>query len=241
VKSFVEVEGAALAEVALNHLFRVHPDIYEPARSVIDGGRHSKSEPLIATLLRYGVLAETSGRIHFESIMIEEGMRLYNAKRLLPANAPQPSDDGAAQPLRYTLDEWADELALINAQRNKLEKRLRSMALNFIKFSSLQTQGGDGPSARIHKAIEKMRQDKLKQFPADDLIEKLLWSELVRLIEKEWQLFSPIFHDLRLFKEHSSIVNDRPDTHAKEVDAADLARYRSSLRWLEDAVQRAST
>ncbi|MCF0739051.1 hypothetical protein L0E61_25700 [Klebsiella pneumoniae] len=139
-----------------------------------------------------------------------------------------------------SLDEWADELALINASRNKLEKRLRGLSLNFIKFSCLQDKSKGAPSARIQKCIERHRVDKLKHLPADDLIEKLLWSELIRLIEKEWDLFSSIFNDLRLLKEHAELVNDRPDTHAKDADGADIAHYRRSLRWLEDAVQRAS-
>jgi hypothetical protein len=241
VKEFVSVEGAAIAEVALNHLFRVHPDVYLPAKSVLDGGVHAKTEPLIATLLRYGVLAERLGKIHFGSSMIEEGFKLYQQKH----SPSVGSADIPGQPmpviLQLTLNEWADELAIINATRNKLEKRLRALALNFIKFSCLQDKSKPTPSIRIQKCIEKSRLDRLKHLPPDDLIEKLLWSELIRLVEVEWGMFMPIFNDLRQFKENTGIVNDRPDTHAKDVDGADLAYYRRSLRWLEDAVQRAST
>lgn len=240
VKDFVEVEGAAIAEVALNHLFRVHPEVYPTAKRVLDGITPKKSDPIASTLLRYGVFQEIQGKLHLGSVMIEEGLKLYQHKLdiLLPALAhvEQPS-----QPLKLTLDEWADELALINASRNKLEKKLRGLALNFIKFSCLQDKSKGSPSERIQKCIEKQRVDKLKHFPPDDLVEKLLWSELIRLLEKEWVLFSPIFNDLRLLKEHSEVVNDRPDTHAKDADGADIAHYRRSLRWLEDAVQRASS
>lgn len=241
IQDFVEVEGAAIAEVALNHLFRVHPEVYWPAKSVLEGEIRQKSDPLIATLLRYGVLQEKFGRIQLGSMMIEEGLKLYQQKQL----AASQSSAGAEQPislaLKLTLDDWADELALINASRNKLEKKLRGLALNFIKFSCLQDKSKGSPSERIQKCIEKARVDKLKHLPPDDLVEKLLWSELIRLIEKEWNLFSPIFNDLRLLKEHATIVNDRPDTHAKDADGADIAHYRRSLRWLEDAVQRASS
>jgi hypothetical protein len=146
----------------------------------------------------------------------------------------------ASATLQLTLNEWADELASINANRNKLEKRLRALTLNFIKFSCLQDKSKPSPSMRVQKCVEKQRLDKLKHLPPDDLIEKLLWSELTRLVEVEWDLFTPIFFDLKQFKEHSVVVNDRPDTHAKDVDVADLAFYRRSLRWLEEAVQRAS-
>lgn len=239
LKEFVDVEGAAIAEVALNHLFKVHPDIYLSAKSVFDGNVHAKTESQIATLLRYGILAERMGRIYFGSSMIEEGLRLYINKKI-PLAALDEIDQKAQAALQLTLDEWADELAIINANRNKLEKRLRALALNFIKFSCLQDKSKPTPSARIQKCVEKPRLDKLKHLPPDDLVEKLLWSELTRLVEVEWDLFTPIFFDLKQFKEHAIMVNDRPDTHAKDVDGADLALYRRSLRWLEEAVQKAS-
>lgn len=239
LNEFVDVEGAAIAEVALNHLFKVHPDIYSSAKSVFDGHAHAKTESQIATLLRYGILAERMGRIYFGSSMIEEGLRLYINKKI-PLDVSSEIDQKAQATLQLTLNEWADELASINASRNKLEKRLRALALNFIKFSCLQDKSKPTPSVRIQKCVEKPRLDKLKHFPPDDLVEKLLWSELTRLVEVEWDLFTPIFFDLKQFKEHAIMVNDRPDTHAKDVDGADLALYRRSLRWLEEAVQKAS-
>ena len=239
IKEFVDVEGAAIAEVALNHLFKVHPDVYLPAKSVLDNNVHAKTEPQIATLLRYGVLAERAGKIFFGSSMIEEGLRLY-LKKQNPIDISVDNEPRASATLQLTLNEWADELASINANRNKLEKRLRALTLNFIKFSCLQDKSKPSPSMRVQKCVEKQRLDKLKHLPPDDLIEKLLWSELTRLVEVEWDLFTPIFFDLKQFKEHSVVVNDRPDTHAKDVDVADLAFYRRSLRWLEEAVQRAS-
>lgn len=240
IRDFVEVEGAAIAEVALNHLFRVHPDVYAPAKHVLEGRSFIKSDPLISTLLRYGVLQEKSGKVQLGSMMIEEGLKLYEAK-LSSATAASVAETPSALNLLLTLDEWADELASINASRNKLEKRLRSLALNFIKFSCLQDKSKGTTSTRIQKCIEKGRVERLQHLPPDDLIEKLLWSELAKLVEKEWPLFLPIFNDLRLFKEHTGLVNERPDTHAKDADGADIAHYRKSLRWLEDAVQRASS
>jgi hypothetical protein len=112
--------------------------------------------------------------------------------------------------------------------------------LNFIKFSTLQNKNKGTTASRVIRCVEKIRTEKIQHLPADDLIEKLLWSELVRLVEKEWDLFIPNFADLRLFKEHATILNDRMDAHAKNADGADLAFYRRSLRWLEEAVQKAS-
>ncbi len=240
VGEFVEVEGAAIAEVALNHLFKVHPEVFESAKSISDGGAHTKAEPLVATLARYGVVAEHSGQVVLASTMITEGMKLYLQKRADFVPSGPVIDATSSSSLKLTIDEWADELALINATRNKLEKRMRALSLNFIKFSCLQDKSKGTAASRLQVCVQKTRLNQLKHLPADDLIEKLLWSELVALVAKEWSLFSPIFHDLRLFNEHSIVVNDRIDTHAKDADGADLAHYRRSLRWLEDAVQKAS-
>jgi hypothetical protein len=32
------------------------------------------------------------------------------------------------------------------------------------------------------------------------------------------------------------LLNDRPDAHAKEVDAADIALYRRELVWIEEKI-----
>lgn len=242
VKEFIEVEGGAIAEVALNHLFRVHPSLRDPASGVLNGSNRNKYEPVIATLLRYGILNEKSDRVFFGSIMIESGMRLYISK--IESAKDQRSeiepDLEKRNALALTIDEWADELAAINGSRNKLERKLRSLSLNFIKFSVLQNKTSGTSTERIQKSVEKHRIDKLKNLPADDLIEKLLWTELVRLIENNWNLFESIFNDKRLFSKHAEVINDRYDAHAKDADGADLALYRRSLRWLEEAVQRAS-
>jgi len=243
VKEFVEVEGGAIAEVALNHLFKVHPEVYEPVDKVARGEHVESRDSLVATLRRYGVLADAAGKPILASIMIEEGIKLYNRKIAERSSAPAASVAEATTTtlLNLSIDEWADELALINATRNKLERKMRGLALNFIKFSSLQAPGTSSPSSRIQKCLERARVEKLKHLPPDDLIDKLLWSELVRLVEIEWSLFGSVFSDLRIFKEHAQTINERPDAHAKDVDGADLALYRKSLRWLEDAVQRVSS
>jgi hypothetical protein len=238
VGEFVEEEGAAIAEVALNHLFRVHPEVFAPAKSVLDGGKHTKSEQLISTLIRYGILADVGGAVVLGSGMIREGMKLCVQKRSDIEAVLVPVEEPTFLSLKF--DEWADELALINASRNKLEKRLRTLALNFIKFSTLQNKSKGTTASRVIRCVEKSRAEKLQHLPADDLIEKLLWSELVRLVEREWDLFIPVFADLRLFTQHATVLNDRMDAHAKDADGADLAFYRRSLRWLEEAVQKAS-
>ena len=57
-------------------------------------------------------------------------------------------------------------------------------------------------------------------------------------MSKEWEIFKVIFGDKGEFQMHCGVVNDRPDCHAKEADAADIALMRRSLSWLEEKVGR---
>lgn len=58
--AFVSEEGAAIAEVALRHLFRVHPLLFEALRKCNSGEAASVPEPLRRALQRYGVLSSNN-------------------------------------------------------------------------------------------------------------------------------------------------------------------------------------
>lgn len=236
-KEFVDVEGAAIAEVALAHLFRVYPELLSDCLEVKSGKSRTKSSKNIATLIRYGVLVDRQGTIVLGSEMIEAGINRYvvNLDETVDSST---ENNFTHKNLHLALDDWADELALINASRNKLEKRLRSIALNFIKFSSLSKPGSASPQLRLMKCVQSNRSKALSSLPVDDLVEKLLWTELVATIEKEWDIFGAIFKDKRVFKSNAEIINERYDAHAKSADLADLALYRKSLRWMEDMLTR---
>jgi hypothetical protein len=60
--------------------------------------------------------------------------------------------------------------------------------------------------------------------------------ELVAIINKNWVLFERIFGDRTLFNENASIVNDRPDAHAKHLEPSDIAMHRRALQWLDERV-----
>ncbi len=93
-----------------------------------------------------------------------------------------------------------------------------------------------GAKERVLAAVSGERREQLKALAADDLIEKLFWLELKNLIVREWAVFSGVFADRKRFEEHCDLINDRPDTHAKDVDSADIALQRRSLQWLADRV-----
>ncbi len=241
VHEFIQVEGAAIAEVALAHLFRVYPELYPDCVRILNGEVVAKAAKTVSTLLRYGILSVERGSVRIGSPLIAAGLRLHMEQSASGANAAHPLGlVPNPEKLKFSIGEWADELALINASRNKIERRLRSVVLNFLAFSSLTDPTKDSAAERLLKCVQSQRKGKMQVLPADELIEKLLWTELCAVVSREWSLFSVIFIDKAHFSQHSLVINERYDAHAKEADAADLALYRKSLRWFEDRVKKAA-
>ncbi|WP_046234182.1 hypothetical protein [Paenibacillus algorifonticola] len=54
--------------------------------------------------------------------------------------------------------------------------------------------------------------------------------------DSDWSLFERIFSDKTNFQLNAALINERFDAHAKDVDDADLALYRRSLKWFEDKI-----
>ena len=129
VEKFIDVEGAAIAEVALNHLFKVYPEILEPSKDFLEGRKRPKSDALVSTLLRYGVLQEKNSQVVIGSSMIEHGLKLYLGKlaNQEPLEIVATNENTQKDFLKYDIEEWAEELASINSSRNKLEKKLRQI------------------------------------------------------------------------------------------------------------------
>jgi hypothetical protein len=231
IQIFIETEGAAIAEVALNHLFRVYPELESVAITVYRDDSEKISSSLAGVLEKYGIISRKAGKYKMSGNMMSEGMRVYLEKRLT-VNIPVSG-------LEYTtLEEWAEELALMNAKRNKIEKRLRAIVINFIRFDVLQNKQKGTLFERVIKYIEEPRRSKFKNFSADELVEKYNWTDLVKLVEKEWSLFQGIFVDKTAFTNNSTILNERFDAHAKDADKADIALYRRTLEWYEDSLNR---
>jgi len=237
-EAFVRNEGASIAEVALSHLFRVYPELRPVATACIKGDASAHSTFLRNTLHKYGIIATPSAYPDLTGQMMTAGVELALANdRTGVAEAP----DSAEATLKYpSLADWAEELAAVGAQRNVVEKKLRFLAVNFLRYDVLQQKQKGTLGDRLLRVIEERRRAQLRHLPADELIEKFNWLDLVRLIEKEWGLFQSVFGDRQQFATHANAVNTRPDAHAKDADKADLAAYRTSVAWLEDALARAS-
>lgn len=231
--AFVDLEGAPIAQVAVSHLFRVYPELVEVVARCLSGEGATSQLPLIATLERYGVLVRNKGAWRISGRMMTEGLRLAIQQRA-------ERGDGAKPQVAFaTLDEWAEEIALCGARRNIIEKRLRGIVLNFLRYDSLRTKGGPPLSERVMRYVEEDRRNKLKHLSADEIMERLLWTDLTRLMEKEWELFQSMFGDKPTFVVHAKTLNERYDAHAKDADRLDLSHYRKSLDYFEERMARA--
>lgn len=236
LEKFIEVEGVPLAQVALAHLFRVYPELEQAASSALYGEAKCISKTTLNQLERYGILATRAGKTELSGVIMRRALENHLKEHsATPVVQPQSSQTTSCLAFGST-DEWAEELALVGKRRNLLEKKLRDITLNFIRFDSVQNKQKPVALDRVLAVLPLERRTKLASASAEVAIEKFLWTDLVRLIEKEWPLFEKVFNDKKAFVENASLVNDRFDAHAKSADHADLALYRRALKWLEDAL-----
>lgn len=234
VEAFVSDEGAAISEVALKHLFRVHPSLLEAARKCASGKASEAAEPLRRTLKRYGVLGAKdvlSGSMitqGFAALLSEES----STGRSTAGKVHPPS------PARDNLSEWAEEIAALGKRRNLLERRLRDLALNFIRFDAVSSAKVTDIKERVLSILPEKQRAGLQHLSAEDIVGKFLWTDLTKLLAKEWRLFESLLGDRQQFLQNCEIINDRFDAHAKQADQADFALQRRSLTYVEDRLAR---
>jgi hypothetical protein len=236
IDAFVDSEGASIAEIALRHLFRVYPELRSVAASCANGDASVHSLFLRNVLYKYGVIATPSAYPTVSGRMMAAGLEL--ALTATPEGLEEgPSTLGA---LKFeSSSDWAEEIAAVGARRNIVEKKLRAIALNFLRFDVLQNKQRGALAERLLRVIDEKRRVQWHHLGPDEIVEQFNWLDLVRLIEKEWALFAGIFSDKAQFSTNAAVVNIRYDAHAKDADRADLASYRRSVSWFEDAVARA--
>ncbi|MGB3900114.1 MAG: hypothetical protein WA973_16375 [Mesorhizobium sp.] len=223
-------EGAALAKVALQHLFRVYPELRAPALSLLEEG-YDLSPNLQRTLMRYGIVA-ANGTI--SGAMMRMALVMITEEQPVIDESPAQST-GEARPL---ISEWAEELAAISYRRNVIERSLRSITINFLRVAALSSKDSATAKATLLAGVNARRRAELEPFNLDLIAEKLFWLELVTVINKHWSLFERIFGDKSVFNRNAEIVNDRPDAHAKQLEPSDIAMHRRALQWLDERIAR---
>jgi hypothetical protein len=236
LKAFVRDEGSALAQVALQHLFRVYPELREPALLFSAQKAEEVSSTNVRLLTRYGLLS-ADGAISGE--MVRAGLELVKSEPDTAVVFDQGNNGGqVTEALTLSFDDWAEELQVIGKRRNILERRMREIVFNFVKFAALSSTDKKSAKDRIMACIPEQRRRELSNHNIDEISQKIFWLELCAIVRREWQLFEKLFGDQQRFQENADIINDRPDAHAKAVDRADIALYRRSLSWFEDKLAR---
>ena len=225
-------EGAALAIVALQHLFRVYPELKGSALAMM-GQNPDIPQNVLRTLNRYGI-STPEGTL--SGAMMRMALVMLTQE---PSNSVQSLGALVSPPdSRSLISEWAEELSGISYRRNVMERALRALVINFLRMSALTSR--DGPSAKslLFESVTKKRKGELEPFNLENIAEKLFWLELVDIINKNWQMFERIFGDRTAFNENAKIVNDRPDAHAKRLEPGDIAMHRRALQWLDERIAR---
>lgn len=223
---FIEVEGADVAKVALEDLRRKSPESVDLLLKAIS----TQSLPLGEgkLLVRYGFASQHTSGVKVIGSMIREGAKAINPAA--PILFAPPVAPPTFAPLNYAPEEWAEELAVLNRRRNLLERKLRE----FIHFAlKLSATKGESWADKVLKALPEKQRIELAALSGEALLGKLYWKEIAAIITKYWATFESTIGDKKKFETVMDLLNDRPDAHAKDADAADVALYRRELSWLE--------
>lgn len=171
-------EGAALAKVALQHLFRVYPELRAPSLTLLIKDTELPNN-VKRTLNRYGV-ADAAGKV--------SGSMMRMALNMVAEEVPLVEDGSVEQVEgRPLINEWAEELAGISYRRNTMERALRSLVINFLRMSALTTKDSVSAKTSLLSAIPQKRRGELDPFNLETIAEKLFWLELIAVINKHWR------------------------------------------------------
>ncbi len=224
---FIDAEGVEVSRVALEDLRRKSPEPIE----LLKRAEQSSAIPLREgnLILRYGLASRTSSGVAVTSEMIKSGLESLGPLEVAVVEKAEVSSEVGF--LSLATEEWAEELSVINRRRNIMEKKLREIIHFSLKFAS-----GKGESwvVSVLSSLPERQRAELSSLSGDALLNRIYWKDLLVIVTKNWQSFEKIFGDKRRFSSAMELLNDRPDAHAKSVDAADIALYRRELSWLEE-------
>lgn len=228
LQEFVAAEGSDVATVAFEDLRRKYLEPVDLLFRNVDNGPMTLAEGKL--LLRYGLGSQLHSNVIVSSSMVRAAA---NAMRNVPTDPAPPtlSISPVANHLALHTEEWAEELAVINRRRNLLERKLREFVHFGLKFNSSTSEGW---TDKVLKSLPERQRVSLVGLSGDALLTKLYWREISTIIGKNWQSFESSLGDKKRFESTMELLNDRPDAHAKPIDAADVALYRRELTWLEE-------
>lgn len=131
-----------------------------------------------------------------------------------------------------------EKLEEISLRRNRLEKKLRNLILNGLRFAY-----GKKAQEELLKAIPEDRREKLRSSSINDLLSnntQLFFIDLRNILNKNWDKFSNVLHDFEKVK-FLMILDDlnkyRVDAHAKDIDETDFKQIRIYFDKLESLLE----
>lgn len=228
LQEFIEAEGSDVASVAFEDLRRKYVEPVDLLFKNVDNGPMPLAEGKL--LLRYGIASQFDGKVVVSSAMVRSAANAMRTAQSIVSLQLEPPLS-SANVLFLGTDEWAEELSVINRRRNLLERKLREFLHFGLKFSASATESWPD---KVLKSLPERQRSSLTGLSGDALLSKLYWKEIATVIGKNWSSFERSLGDKKRFEAAMDLLNDRPDAHAKPIDAADVALYRRELTWLEE-------
>lgn len=224
---FAETEGADIARVALQTLYRVDKPMYAVLQRCATTGNVAAREA--RPLLRYGLVRQRGPNVEIQSKLIRYALELLESERAASASVLSRERIG----VDLEEGEWAEELAAISRRRNILERKARELIRVALKMGLPPDRNWVDA---VMSALPFKRRAECAGLAPDALMGKLYWIELSSIISREWTIFEKFFQNKRRLQAAFLLLNERPDAHAKEVDLADVALQRRELAWLEERI-----
>jgi hypothetical protein len=171
-------------------------------------------------LINYGIIEKNSG---------EYGFKIEVLKYYL-------SHKNKYKKLNQSNDEKQEE---ISKRRNTVEPLLR-------KLIKRQLKATYGEEEAKRKVLSKYgtKASKYASLSYNDLFDAnkhaIYLKDLFDLMHKNWDLFKNLFDtDIEIFDAKSKLINyyRKPDTHAADIDDADMNSFRGAMEWLENKLR----
>lgn len=123
---------------------------------------------------------------------------------------------------------------MVTSRRGEIEIKLRKLVLLQITAQ----YGKQNVKDKLGEVLEDYKRKKMMQVDVNQFIENdFLFSELKKVIIKNWRLFQNIFPEQDKFSFYADHINKyRVDAHSKTISKDDLALLRVAFNWFEEAL-----
>ena len=122
-------------------------------------------------------------------------------------------------------------LVEITTRRNKIEKKLRSVLRDGLRFGK-----GNKAAAAVLQALSDERRAQVARHSYDEVWQHLYFAELRSIVEKHWAAFQNWFvaQKADVLNQMAHINRSRADAHAREITEEDLSYLRVCFKRMEE-------